>query len=106
MLEKNSQNQIFSFSLNTNVSECSSLRVEAKFSFKFDLCILNLQIEILNFYRLVKIIVKNLVIKSFKLTFSRLNLQTKKALFAKKIRKIFYLNATFKKIAPVYRWEP
>ena len=80
--------------------------VGAKFSFKFDLCILNLQIEILNFYRLVKIIVKNLVIKSFKLTFSRLNLQTKKALFAKKIRKIFYLNATFKKIAPVYRWEP
>ena len=55
MLEKNSQNQIFSFSLNTNVSECSSLRIEAKFSFKFDLCRLNLQIEILNFCRLVKI---------------------------------------------------
>ena len=62
------------FSLNTNVSGCSSLRVGAKFSFKFDLCILNLQIEILNFYRLVKIVVENLVIKSFKLTFSGSNL--------------------------------
>ena len=74
MLEKNSQNQIRSFSLNSNVSGCFSLRVGAKFSFKFDLCILNLQIEILNFYRLVKIVVENLVIKSFKLTFGRSNL--------------------------------
>ena len=65
MLEKNSQNQVFSFSLNTNVSECSSLRVEAKFSFKFDLCILNLQIEILNFYRLVKIVVEKFGDKKF-----------------------------------------
>ena len=47
------------------------LIVGAKFSFKFDLCILNLQIENLNFYRLVKIVVENLVIKSFKLTFGR-----------------------------------
>ncbi|WP_234401155.1 hypothetical protein [Campylobacter concisus] len=46
MLEKNSQNQIRSFSLNTNASWCSSLRVEANFSFKFDLCRSNLQIEI------------------------------------------------------------
>jgi len=74
MLEKNSQNQIRSFSLNTNASWCSSLRVEAKFSFKFDLCRSNLQIEILNFCRLVKIVVENLVIKSFKLAFSRSNL--------------------------------
>ena len=65
------------FSLNANVSGCSSLIVGAKFSFKFDLCILNLQIEILNFYRLVKIVVENLVIKSFKLAFGRSNLQTK-----------------------------
>ena len=72
MLEKNSQNQIRSFSLNSNWR--SSLRVRTKFSFKFDLCILNLQIEILNFYRLVKIVVENLVIKSFKLTFSGSNL--------------------------------
>ncbi|QPH93909.1 hypothetical protein CVT07_05635 [Campylobacter concisus] len=62
--EKNSQNQICSFSLNTNVSWCSSLRVGAKFTFKFDLCRSNLQIEILNFCRLVKIVVENLVIKS------------------------------------------
>ena len=71
MLEKNSQNQIRSFSLNSNVSGCFSLRVGAKFSFKFDLCRSNSQIEILNFCRLVKIVVENLVIKSFKLTFSR-----------------------------------
>lgn len=47
------------------------LIVGAKFSFKFDLCRSNSQIEILNFCRLVKIVVENLVIKSFKLTFSR-----------------------------------
>jgi len=74
MLEKNSQNQIRSFSLKTNVRGCSSLRVEAKFSFKFDLCILNLQIEILNFCRLVKIVVKKIGDKKFKLAFSRSNL--------------------------------
>ncbi|MBE8585214.1 hypothetical protein YZ70_06995 [Campylobacter concisus] len=77
MLEKNSQNQIRSFSLKTNVRGCSSLRVEAKFSFKFDLCILNLPIEILNFCRLVKIVVENLVIKSLKLAFGRSNLEPK-----------------------------
>lgn len=83
MLEKNSQNQIHSFSLNTNVSGCFSLKVEAKFSFKFDLCILNLQIEILNFYRLVKIVIENLVIKSLKLAFSRSNLEPKKLYWLK-----------------------
>ena len=77
MLEKNSQNQIRSFSLNTNVSGCSSLKVGVKFSFKFDLCRSNLQIEILNFCRLVKIVVKNLVIKSLKLAFGRSNLEPK-----------------------------
>ena len=77
MLEKNSQNQIRSFSLNSNVSGCFSLRVGAKFSFKFDLCILNLQIEILNFCKLVKIVVENLVIKSLKLAFGRSNLEPK-----------------------------
>ncbi len=50
------------------------LIVGAKFSFKFDLCRSNLQIEILNFCKLVKIVVENLVIKSFKLTFSGSNL--------------------------------
>lgn len=65
MLEKNSQNQIRSFSLNANVGGCSSLRVEAKFSFKFDLCRSNLQIEILNFYRLVKIVVEKFGDKKF-----------------------------------------
>ena len=50
------------------------LRVGAKFSFKFDLCILNLQIEILNFCRLVKIVVKKIGDKKFKLAFSRSNL--------------------------------
>ncbi|WP_149699661.1 hypothetical protein [Campylobacter concisus] len=74
MLEKNSQNQIRSFSLNTNASWCSSLRVEANFSFKFDLYRSNSQIEILNFCRLVKIVVENLVIKSLKLAFGRSNL--------------------------------
>ena len=83
MLEKNSQNQIRSFSLNSNVSGCFSLRVGAKFSFKFDLCILNLQIEILNFYRLVKIVIENLVIKSLKLAFSRSNLEPKKLYWLK-----------------------
>lgn len=77
MLEKNSQNQIHSFSLNTNVSGCFSLKVEAKFSFKFDLCILNLQIEILNFYRLVKIVAEKFGDKKFKLAFSRSNLEPK-----------------------------
>ena len=64
MLEKNSQNQICSFSLNSNVSGCSSLRIGVKFSFKFDLYRSNSQIEILNFCGLVKIVVENLVIKS------------------------------------------
>ena len=62
---KNSQKQIHSFSLNSNVSGCFSSRVGAKFSFKFDLCILNLQIEILNFYRLVKIVVEKFGDKKF-----------------------------------------
>ena len=84
------------FAVFLNPSRCSSLRVRTKFSFKFDFCILNLQIEILNFYRLVKIVVENLVIKSYKLAFGRSNLQTKKALFAKKFREIFYLNAVCK----------
>lgn len=38
--------------------------VGVKFSFKFDLCRLNLQIEILIFCRLVKIVAENLAIKS------------------------------------------
>ena len=74
MFEKNIQNQIRSLSLNTNVSGCSSLRVGVKFSFKFDLCRLNFQIEILNFCRLVKIVVEKFGDKKFKLTFSRSNL--------------------------------
>ena len=65
---KNSQNQIRSFSLNTNVSGCFSLRVGAKFSFKFDLCRLNSQIEILNFCRLVKIVVEKFGDKKFKIS--------------------------------------
>ena len=77
MLEKNSQNQIRSFTLNTNVSGCSSLRVEANFSFKFDLCRLNLQIEILIFYRLVKIVAEKFGDKKFKLAFGRSNLEPK-----------------------------
>lgn len=77
MLEKNSQNQIRSFSLNTNASWCSSLRVKANFSFKFDLYRSNSQIEILNFCRLVKIVVKKLVTKSLKLAFGRSNLEPK-----------------------------
>ncbi len=72
------------------------LIVGAKFSFKFDLCRLNSQIEILNFCKLVKIVVENLVIKSFKLTFSRLNLQTKKLYLLKNFRKVFNLNAVCK----------
>ena len=44
--EKYPKSNLQFFTLNTNVSWCSSLRVEAKFSFKFDLCRLNSQIEI------------------------------------------------------------
>ena len=55
-------------------SRCSSLRTGAKFSFKFDLCRLNLQIEILNFYRLVKIVIEKFGDKKFKLAFGRSNL--------------------------------
>ncbi len=40
--------------------------VEAKFSFKFDLCRSNLQIEILNFCRLVKIVVEKFGDTKFK----------------------------------------
>ena len=45
--------------------------LEQSLVLKFDLCRLNLQIEILNFCKLVKIVLENLVIKSFKLTFGR-----------------------------------
>ena len=53
------------FAVFLNPSRCSSLRVRTKFSFKFDFCILNLQIEILNFYRLVKIVVEKFGDKKF-----------------------------------------
>ena len=44
------------------------LLVGVKFSFKFELCMLNLQIEILNFYRLVKIVVEKFGDKKFKIS--------------------------------------
>ena len=50
------------------------VRVGVKLSFKFDLCRLNLQIEILIFCRLVKIIVEKFGDKKFKLALSRSNL--------------------------------